>query len=94
MSLDVIYHLVENEVFEKYMLVLFSAADRYVIIYASDHDANIGYRGTHVRHRKFTKWIQENVSDWNLINHIPNRYPYMGDPKKGSFADFYIYEKI
>ena len=93
LSLDVIYHLVENEAFEDYMRVLFKAANRYVIIYASDSDENEGYRGTHVRHRKFTKWIQENVSDWKAINHIPNRYPYRGDYKTGSFADFYVFEK-
>ena len=36
LSLDVIYHLVEDEVFESYMHRLFASATRYVIIYSSD----------------------------------------------------------
>ena len=55
LSLDVIYHLVEDNVFEHYMRTLFEASNRYVIIYASDSDDNRGYEGTHVRHRKFTQ---------------------------------------
>lgn len=93
LSLDVIYHLVEDSVFEHYMRTLFEASNRYVIIYASDSDDNRGYDGTHVRHRKFTGWIQENLPNWNLVEHLPNRYPYRGDYRKGSFAEFFIYEK-
>lgn len=93
LSLDVIYHLIENEVFEEYMLQLFTAANRYVIIYASDSDENAEYKGSHVRHRQFTKWIHENMPEWTLTKRIPNKYPYKGDYKTGSFADFYIYKK-
>ena len=92
LSLDVIYHLVEDEIFENYMRMLFKSADRYVIIYASDSEENKGYEGTHVRHRKFTKWIKENMSNCKLIEHIANKYPYEGDYRTGSFADFYVYE--
>jgi cyclopropane fatty-acyl-phospholipid synthase-like methyltransferase len=49
-SLDVIYHLVEDEVFEGYMKTLFSASSRYIIIYSSDMDNNRGHEGTHIRH--------------------------------------------
>jgi len=93
LSLDVIYHLVEDNVFEDYMRTLFKASNRYVIIYASDSDDNRGYEGTHVRHRKFTRWIQENLPTWNLKEHLPNRHPYRGDYRKGSFAEFFIYER-
>jgi hypothetical protein len=94
LSLDVIYHLIEDEIFENYMRRLFEASGRYVIIYSSNSDDNEGYQGTHVRHRKLTKWIQNNLSRWKLIKHIPNKYPYNGDYRTGSFADFYIYEKV
>ncbi|MFT5219147.1 MAG: SAM-dependent methyltransferase [Planctomycetota bacterium] len=92
LSLDVIYHLVEDDIFENYMRALFKSANRYVIIYASDSEENEGYEGTHVRHRKFTKWIKENISNCKLIQHIANKYPYEGDYTRGSFADFYVYE--
>lgn len=93
LSLDVIYHLIEDNVFEHYMRTLFDAAIRYVIIYASDSDDNRGYEGTHVRHRKFTNWINKNLPNWELMERLPNRYPYQGDYLKGSFADFFIYRK-
>ncbi len=93
LSLDVIYHLIEDEIFESYMRTLFKASNQYVIVYASDSEDNEGLEGTHVRHRKFTKWIHDNLPQWKLIEHIPNRYPYAGDYRTGSFADFYIYVK-
>jgi SAM-dependent methyltransferase len=93
LSLDVIYHLVEDDAFEAYMKVLFSASTRYVIIYSSDSDDNAGGEGTHVRHRKFTRWIAEQMPVWQLVSHIPNRYPYQGDYREGSFADFFIFQK-
>ena len=93
LSVDVIYHLVEDDVFEHYVQTLFEASDRYVIIYSSDSTDNQGYEGTYIRHRKFTRWIEQNVPNWRMIEHIPNRYPYRGDYRKGSFADFFIYGK-
>jgi hypothetical protein len=93
LSLDVTYHLVEDDVFEHYMRMLFEAATRYVIVYSSDSDDNHGYEGTHVRHRKITRWIREHLHHWKLVEHLPNRHPYRGDYRKGSFAEFFIYEK-
>ncbi|WP_207797667.1 class I SAM-dependent methyltransferase [Leptospira haakeii] len=90
LSLDVIYHLVEDEVFEQYIRNIFNASDKYVIIYSSDVDLP---REFHVRHRKFSKWIEEHIPEWNLEKHIPNRYPYHGNHWKGSLADFFIYRK-
>ena len=92
LSLDVIYHLIEDDIFERYVNDLFAAARRNVIIYSSNSDDNRGYEGTHVKHRKFTDWIEQNISGWQIKEHIPNRYPYEGDYTKGSFADFFIYE--
>jgi SAM-dependent methyltransferase len=94
LSLDVIYHLVEDDVFEKYMRTLFAAAKSYVIIYSSDSDDNRVYEGTHIRHRKVTGWIQGNCHNWNLVEHVPNRYPYRGDCRTGSFAEYFVYEKV
>jgi SAM-dependent methyltransferase len=94
LSLDVIYHLVEDAVFAQYMQTLFRASNRYAIIYASDTDDNSDHAGTHVRHRKFTQWVQQNMVGWKLSEHVKNRYPYKGDYRKGSFADFFIFEKV
>jgi hypothetical protein len=93
LSLDVIYHLIEDDVFVDYMNRLFKSSDRFVIIYASNTDLNPEGQAAHVKHRKFTKWIADKKPGWRLIRHIPNRYPASLDTKLGSFADFFIYEK-
>jgi SAM-dependent methyltransferase len=93
LSLDVIFHLVEDDVFESYMHRLCGAATRFVVIYSSDTNENNDVGLAHIRHRKFSAWIRENASGWELKQHIPNRYPYDGDYQQTSFADFYIYAK-
>jgi SAM-dependent methyltransferase len=92
LSLDVIYHLVENHVFDAYMRRLFSHSQRYVIIYSSNHDALT--HAPHVRHRKFTGWIHRNARGWQLESVLPNRFPF--DPRhpdetETSHSDFYFF---
>ncbi len=84
-SLDVIYHLTEDSVFEAYMTHLFAAGMRFVIIYATDGER----RGTapHVRHRHFTPWVQTNCPDWRLLK--VTRGPNPGPDR----ADFFTYER-
>ena len=93
LSLDVIYHLVEDDVFFAYMDRLFDTSEKFVIIYSSNTDNQKKLQAVHVKHRHFSKWI-ERKAQWTLLEHIPNRYPYAGDDQEGSFADFYFYEKI
>lgn len=92
LSLDVIYHLVENEVFHKYMTKLFGSAEKYVVIYSSNINENAVDQAKHVRHRKFTNWIEQYAPKWHLGEFIPNKYPFNGDYETSSFADFYIYQ--
>jgi SAM-dependent methyltransferase len=97
LSLDVVYHLVEDDIFDEHMHLLFDSATRYVAIYSSNTDEDKGSTGSHVWHRKFSTWIDEKLWDWSLKQYIPNRYPYKGDhtdtSTETSFADFYIYER-
>jgi hypothetical protein len=90
LSLDVIYHLVEDAVFDTYMHQLFDAATKFTIIYSSNEEQS---RVTpHVRHRQFTRWIDTNRPDFKLVQKIPNAYPYSAkDPNNTSCADFYIF---
>jgi hypothetical protein len=93
LSLDVIFHLVEDEVYEAYMRTLFGASSRFVIVYASNTEENSGFEGTHLRQHRFTDWVAGNASGWRLGEHVPNRFPYSGDDKTGSIADFYVFER-
>jgi len=90
LSLDVIYHLVEDEVFNTYLRSLFERAGRFVIIYSSNKLEDSGV--PHVRHRRFTDWVERHAPEWEQCGFIPNRYPH--DPKSQddtSFADFYFF---
>ena len=91
LSLDVVYHLVEDDIFDAYMTRLFDAANRYVIIYSSDTDENPDDEAGHVKHRRFSQWIADRRPEWTRIAHIPNRYPYAGDPLTGTFSEFHVY---
>jgi SAM-dependent methyltransferase len=87
MSLDVIFHLVEDDIFQAYMRHLFAAATKYVIVYASDDERPDP--GAHVRHRQFTSWIETNLPEWQLIDQIQNPHQDLA----AAVADFYIYER-
>ena len=92
LSLDVVYHLVEDATFEAYMRRLFESALRFVIIYSSNTDQE--WDGQHVRHRQFTKWVEANRPDWRFESSLKNAYPYdPADPDRTSFADFYVFAK-
>ena len=93
LSLDVIYHLVEDDVFENYMKCLFESSSRFVVIYSSNDETLNADTVRHVRHRKFTDWIDKNFPQWRFIKTIPNKYPQCGNHLEGSFSDFFFYEK-
>jgi SAM-dependent methyltransferase len=92
LSLDVIYHLVENSVFDTYMHRLFTSSKCYVVIYASNYDART--HAPHVRHRKFAVWIDKNARDWQLERVLPNRFPFNPkQPDETSHSDFYFFRR-
>jgi O-antigen/teichoic acid export membrane protein len=85
MSLDVVYHLTEDAVFEAYLRHLFAAGQRLVVIYST----NMEVTGTapHVRHRHFTSWVEANLPAWILkaVSKGPNTETHR--------ADFFVYER-
>ena len=93
LSLDVIFHLVEDSIFHKYMKTLFSSSKKYIIIYSSNTDDNYNNKASHVLHRNFSLWIDKNISGWVLINEISNPFPFKGNTRSGSLSNFYIYAK-
>jgi SAM-dependent methyltransferase len=90
LSLDVLYHLIEDTVFAETTRTLFAWATRFVVIYASNIDAVSA--SPHVRHRRFTDHVGATEPDWRLLAHLPNPYPFdPAHPDDTSFADFFIY---
>ncbi len=84
LSLDVIYHLVEDSVFDLHMKTLFYSS-KYVIIFSTNFN-DYFYPKQHVKNRKFTDWIDKNVSNYKLIEIIKNENTL-------SRVDFYLYKK-
>lgn len=92
LSLDVIYHLIEDELFDKYMNDLFNASQKYVIIYSRDYSENQVY---HQKSRNFSKWVNEYQKSFKMIKKVENPYKYNEkDPNNTSNALFMIYEKF
>jgi SAM-dependent methyltransferase len=91
LSIDVIFHLVEDDIFVQYMHHVFNAAQQYVIIYASNFDKGQLF---HEKDRNFTSWVENNKKEWKFSEKIENRYKYdPSDPDNTSKADFYIFKK-
>jgi SAM-dependent methyltransferase len=85
LSLDVLYHLTEDAVFETYLRHLFGAGERLVVIYSTNIE--LGRTAPHVRHRRFTPWAEANCPGWTLASMTPG--PNTGPAR----ADFFIYER-
>lgn len=85
LSLDVIYHLTEDTVFETYLTHLFAAGGRFVVIYSTN--AEISGTAPHVRHRLFTPWVEANCPGWMLTGVTP------GLSTERTRADFFVYER-
>jgi SAM-dependent methyltransferase len=93
LSLDVLFHVVDDDEFEQYIKLLFSSSKRYVMIYASDKDSNEPY--SHFRTKAFSDYIKNTYKQWYLKEFIKNKYPYEeAYPFTTSVSDFFIYEKI
>lgn len=90
LSMDVIFHLVEDSLFVKYMANLFSLSGKYVIIYSSDREDD-GSSPCHLKHRRISEYIKESEPGWSLLRTVCNKYPFAGDHVNQSFSDFFIY---
>jgi hypothetical protein len=84
MSLDVIFHLIEDDVFARYMQNLFNCARRYVIIYALDQD-EVRRKHVSVRIRKYSAYVAVHIPEFRIALHVA---------EQGKFGDFYLYERI
>jgi len=80
MSIDVIYHIFEDDIYKKYISDLFNSATKMVLIYSTNWGEE-SKRG-HVKHIEFTNDIPEG---WKLKDHIKN--------ETDNTADFFVFIK-
>ncbi|WP_370249982.1 hypothetical protein [Nocardioides sp.] len=89
LSLDVLYHLVEDDVRDRHLRQLFGAATRFVAIYSSDEE--LPDPAAHVRHRPFSPWVAAHAPQWRLVERIAN--PHRGhDP--AAVADLHLFARV
>jgi SAM-dependent methyltransferase len=90
LSLDVIYHLVEDRVFEAHLRSVFGAATRYVAIYSTNRDAPDDAGLAHVH---FSDFVARELGSWKLLRNEKQPQEYSGDITSSSLAEFFLFEK-
>ncbi len=85
LSLDVIYHLVEDESYRMHLRDLFGVSRRHVAVYSSNRTDGGSLR--HVRHRRFTEDVGRDYPAFRLVEHIRNPH------SSNTFAEFYFFER-
>ncbi|GGY76322.1 hypothetical protein [Marinobacter zhanjiangensis] len=94
-SLDVIYHLSNDEIYFAYLNHLFQSASRFVVIYSNSQSlyrSGVNEGAQYIRFRDFNDDVERLFPDWKLIEVEPNFYPYNPSlPDETSIADFYVY---
>jgi SAM-dependent methyltransferase len=93
MSLDVIYHLVEDSVFEAHLRTLFGAATRFVAVYSTNRDEPDDAGMPHVRHRRFSDFVAREFGNFRLIGTEKQPKSYSGDIVSSSLAEFFLFQK-
>lgn len=92
-SLDVIYHLVEDRVYRRYIDDLRAATTRYLIVYSTNRRSLFWRRDRHVLHRRF---VPDLVADgeFEMIGYIRNPHRRRTwQHRKRSKSDFFIFER-
>jgi len=86
LSLDVVFHLIEDGIFTVCTRHLFGASRRHVVIYSTD--AASGRTAVHVRHRTFTCGSASKLPQWRLTSVKRGPMSDSGGP------DFFVYERV
>jgi trans-aconitate methyltransferase len=85
LSLDVLYHIVDEDIFYTYLENLFNKSKQYVIIYAVNHD--LLRNNSHIYSRAFVDYVVEKY-DCELVDTRP--YP---DKIGRGDVTFYLFKK-
>lgn len=93
LSLDVIYHLIEDIVYEEYIKNIVNHGSKYIIIYSCDFKDDGGY-AKHVKPRNFTKNVLLN-ENYKLVSFEKNKYNKKQiNMSLYSNSDWFIFKKI
>lgn len=93
LSADVIYHLVEDDVWLAHMARLFDRSLRLVAIYAPDTDETPENAGVHCRFRRWSEWVERERPEWAMVFREDNPHRLTPENPKGSLSDFHVYAR-
>lgn len=85
LSMEVIFHLTEEDTYNLYMRHLFATATRWVVIFSSDEADTKGGIFPHFRQRRFSDDVPPG---WSLRERLANPH---GDI---SISEFFFFEKV
>jgi len=93
LSLDVIFHLIEDDVYRNYIDTMLAASAKYAIVYSSNF-THFDKSLPHVRHREFVQDIVTWHPEWNLVQKFDNPFAKQHDSREyGSFAQFHLMQR-
>ncbi len=84
LSMEVVFHLTEDETYRFYLRHLFASARRWVVVFSTNEADTTGGIFPHFRPRHFTPDVPPG---WVLRQHIPNPH------RDISLSDFFFFEK-
>ncbi len=93
LSLDVLYHLVEDDVFESYLKTLFNSARHYVIIYSSDTEKPVKTMA-HVRLRNVSAETASRFPGFRRRTDLESTLPPPVVASRGIATKFLIFQRI
>jgi SAM-dependent methyltransferase len=92
LSLDVIFHLVEDDVYVAHLRRLFDAANRFVIIYSSNREAN-ARTFKHVRHRVVSTDVASLFPEFEQLGDLEAALPPPVETSSGVPTVFLLYRR-
>ena len=94
LSLDVLYHLIEPQIYDNYMHNLFGSSTKYVGIYSYDGSLKTA-QSQHVKYREHSNYVKNHFPQFQPFKTILNEYKRTEstDPDTTSYCDFFFYKR-
>ena len=87
LSIEVIFHLTEDSIFNEYMDNLFFSSKKYVLIFSTNYDSQTDY---HIRNHEVVNYSINRFKDFEFLS--SEFIPSFGENKDSS-ATFYLFRK-
>ena len=90
LSVDVILHLIEEHIYNDYMLSLFFSTQKYVLIFNTNTKIQIQGMNKHNKFRNHQEWVEQFATNFRLKKFTPYD---LGDSFVFGETGFFLYER-